>query len=180
MSVSTLGWIITIAGIVFLFVCLLIAVFGKKIDGPNARQQRIKVAGKFEVTANSIIILFLIGLVLTLSPIVLQYWKGDYILKDDVNKDYIAKKDLVVELLIPYSLENGQKADSVTVQFQAIKGKDTLSDEKEKCEEGFYETTKKIEPGVEYSLTFKRSGYPEHKFRYTFNKIRSRMTLTKN
>jgi hypothetical protein len=180
MNIGTLTLIITIAGIVFFLICLVIIILGKKIDDKDAKQQMIKVGEYVQVTGSSIILLTTISAILIIAPLGLYYWKSNYISAEVVAEKFIAKKDLKLELFIPLLLENGKPADSVKVQLITIKGNDTLTTDAKGYYSNYYEFNKNIEPDKDYTLNFIRRGSLLNKFHYTFNKITSPMTLMKN
>ncbi|MDP1622047.1 MAG: hypothetical protein Q8M08_06875 [Bacteroidales bacterium] len=180
MNIETLTLIITIAGIVFFLICLSIIIMGKKIDDPGAKQQRIKIGQYVEVSGNSIILLTVISAFLIIAPLGLYYWKRNYIPAEEVSENFIAKKDLKLELYIPLMLDNSRTADSVTVQVITVKGDDTTIVNEKGFHNNYYEFNRNIEPDVDYTLNFIRKGSPMNKFHYKFNKITSPMTLTQN
>ena len=95
MRVSTLGLIITIAGIIFVGVSLVIIFLGKKVGDSN-ESQRIKI-GDFETSTNSVLALVIIAALFTLTPLSFSHWYPEYshyIHKDDVKSDYTSKKNV--------------------------------------------------------------------------------------
>lgn len=182
MKVTILSAIVTIAGIIFLVLCLAIIFLGKKVGEQNGGRQKIKV-GNIEVNTNSVITLVLIAACIIIAPLGFAYWKpqlSDYVAKEEISEKYLSLKDLSVVIHGAVILEDGQFADRVNIEIvrQYKDTADTLRDMS--GEQGdFYVELENAKPKEKYSITWTKPGYARKTLRFGFNEIPFPIVLSK-
>lgn len=181
MKVELLGIIITIAGLIFFTISLAIIILGKKVGEKG--QQKISVSKYIEVNTNSVLTLVLITACIALAPIALTYWKPDlsnYIDKNEIDKNYLALKDLTIEVYGSVKYDNGKWAKDVKIEL--IRNYNNFSDtlDQRTGEQGnYFIEISKAKPKENYTIIFDQSGYAQQKLNFGFNRIAQSFTLTK-
>jgi len=94
MSIDILSAIITLSGIVFISVSLVIVFLGKKVGEEGSPQQKIRVGRYIEFSTNSIITLILIATCFSIAPLALSYWKPDLSNCIDKNELDVANQEI--------------------------------------------------------------------------------------
>jgi len=97
MKLDAIETLITVFGILLLIFSMAIIFLGKKVGAGSGRPQMIKIGKWIEARTLPVIMLFIICALFTLTPLLLKYFRfspSDYIKLDELNTNYIARKDL--------------------------------------------------------------------------------------
>jgi hypothetical protein len=175
MKIELLGFLITMAGLVFFTISLVIIILGKKVGDNTTQQQLIKVGKYVEINANSVIALLLITGSISLAPIAFTYWKpqlSNYVDKNEIDKEYFPLKDLSIIIYGAAVLENGKWADNVKIEVIRRLGEkvDTLVDKTGQQGE-FFIDLKQTKPKEKYTIIWSKEGYVQQKLNFGFNEI---------
>jgi len=179
MKISALGLIISLAGVIFFSVCLLLVLLGKKVGERGA--QSVKVGEYVNVRTNSVLMLVIISAAVLLTPIALAYWKpdlSDYVHKSTLTADYLHIAELSVSVYGAVLLEGGIPANDVAIEVirsyaESLDTLRTTSDE-QGC---FNIKLASPRPNERYRITWTKAGYGQRRLQFGFNEIPQTLVL---
>ena len=173
MKVEFLGIIITIAGLIFCAISLAIIILGKKVG--ERGQQKISISKYVELNTNSVLTLVIITAFIALAPIALTYWKPNltnYIDKNEVDRDYLALKDLTITIYGIVIYDDGRWASDVKVELIRSYNNwaDTLTERT--GQQGNYTIEiLQAKPKEKYTIIWYKDGYAQQNLNFGFNQI---------
>ncbi len=180
MNVSTLSFIITIAGIVFFAISLSIIILGKKVGDGNTPQQ-IKLGG-LDLRTNSIITLLIITAVFSLAPLGLSYWKPDlsnYIHREELSTNYLSLSDLSLNIRGNVIDETGW-SNGVKIKVRRTLGEVSKTIEDKTDQMGSFNIDlQNVRPKERYELNLKKDGYEDVLLRFGFLEVITQHKLSK-
>ena len=180
MYINTLSVIVTISGILFFAVGLIIIILGKKV-GEGNNPQYIKLRNT-EIRTNSVITLLIITAVIALGPLSLSYMRPDienYIGKNKLNKDYIALKDLILTIR-GNVIDEGGFANKVKIKINRTLGNSSIVETSDTDQMGFFAIDLlNVKPRERYELHLQKEGYKDIRYRFGFLEINSNHRLVK-
>jgi hypothetical protein len=178
--IDLLGTIVTISGLIFFTVSLAIIILGKKVGDGARGVQKIRLGHSLEVAANSVLTLVLITACFSLATLALTYWKPDlseYVEKKEVDKNYLALKDVSITILGSVVLEGGGTANDAKIEIRH--GSSIITDS-ETDEQGFFSIVlSPAKPNEDYTIIWSKKGYAKKKLRFGLNQIVYPVTLAR-
>lgn len=183
MKITLISTIITVAGLIFTVFSLLIVFLGKKVGEKEKGPQKIKIGKYVEVNTNSVIMLVLIMVFLSIAPLGFTYWKpelSNYIEKSEVEKKFMPLKDLSLQIYGAVVLDDGSWAKNVKIEvIRDYKHKaDTLVERTGEQGEFFIELNQ-AKPEERYSIIWSLKGYSSKKLSFGFNNYPFPLKLSK-
>lgn len=180
MTISNLNVIITIAGIIFFAVALVIVILGKKVGEGNSPQM-IKLKN-IELKTNSVITLLIITAAFALGPLALSYMYPDvenYVSREKLHKDYIPLDGLVLTIR-GNVIGESNAVNNVNVKVKRTIGSNITELTDSTDQMGFFAIDlDNVKPKERYELLLKKDGYQDIRYKFGFLEINANHRLKK-